>query len=123
MARAKFKEAEKVGDASILKMAKGLNSALEQLYGSCALNPRKINTVMTWKTVFLNKRYVYKLFYGLGPELGGPPLPHLPEGVHRGTLLVVPQPRDARGEGAGGVLPVYELLRPQFVDLQGQVVQ
>ena len=38
MARAKFKEAEKVGDASILKMAKGLNSALEQLYGSCALN-------------------------------------------------------------------------------------
>ena len=68
MAKAKFKEAEKVGDASILKVANGLNSALEQLYGSCALNPRKINTVMTWKTVFLNKRYVYKLFYGLGPE-------------------------------------------------------
>ena len=38
MARAKFKEAEKVGDASILKMAKVLNSALEQLYGSCAFN-------------------------------------------------------------------------------------
>ena len=33
-----FKEAENVKEASILKMAIGLNSALEQLYGSCALN-------------------------------------------------------------------------------------
>ena len=68
---------------------------------------------------------IFTIFYGLGgPEPGGQvglPLPHLPEGVHCGALLVVPQPREVRGEGAGGVLPVYVLLWPQLIDLQGQV--
>ena len=105
-------------------MANGLNSTLEQLYGSCALNPRKINTVMTWKTIFstklLSQKVSLQIFYGLGgPEPGGQvglPLPHLPEGVHCGALLVVPQPGVVGGEGARGT-PTPSLCGPYNVSL------
>ena len=45
---------------------------------------------------------------------------HPLKGVHYSALLVVPEPGELRGEGAGGGLIVDVLHRPQVVDLLRQ---
>ena len=75
---------------------------------------------------FIGENYFYKLFISLGPDPGGqvgPLLPQLSEGVHRGALLVVPEPAEVGGEGAGGGPPVGVLHVPQLEDLLGDVFE